>query len=131
MSKYSTIVETAEGQAQIMTKSRWMYVVPLPHTGIMPYPPSAADLKCGTLIKWKTDDPAVLAEMHNSIVRLVQELGISGMMEAANSAKMTEQVWKKFGGVGSGMQEVVEMAAQDGVSFPIPANILKYLKGIQ
>lgn len=98
----------------------------------MPYPCSAADLKrLGTFIKWTTDDPAVLAKLHDSIVCLVQEVGIAGMMEFANSAKMTEQIWKRFGGAGSGMQEVVEMAAQDGVSFPVPADVIKYLKGFQ
>jgi hypothetical protein len=132
MSNYSTIAETVEGHAQIMTKSRWMYVVPMPHTSIMPYPCSASDLKrLGTFIKWTTDDPAVLAKLHDSIVSLVQEVGITGMVEIANNAKMTEQIWKRFGGAGSGLQDAVEMAAQEGVTFPMPANALKYLKGFQ
>jgi hypothetical protein len=131
MSKFTTTVETAGGHAQIMTKSRWMGVVPMPHTSIIPYPASAADLKDGTFIKWTTDDPMVLAELHDSIVSLVQEVGVAGMKEIANSARMTEQVWKRFGGAGSGMQEVVEMAAQDGVTFPMPTNTLKYLKEFQ
>lgn len=109
-----------------------MFVVPMPHTGIMSYSPSAADLKNGTLIKWTTDDPAVLSDLHDSIVSLVQVVGISGMMEITNMLKMTEQVQKKFGGAGSEIQEwVEESAVLGGVSFPMPANILKYLKGIQ
>ena len=104
----------------------------MPHTGVIPHPCSAADLKrLGTFIKWTTDNPAVLAELHDSIVSLVQEVGVAGMKEIANSARMTEQVWKRFGGAGSGMHEVVEMAAQDGVSFPMPTNTLKYLKEFQ
>ena len=131
MSKFTTTVETAGGHAQIMTKSRWMGVVPMPHTGIMPYPASAADLKNGTLIKWTTSDTAVLQELHDSIVAVVQEVGIGGMMEIANSTKITGHIWKQFGGAGSGMPEMVGMAADEGIDFPLPTNVLKYLKGFQ
>jgi len=33
--------------------------------------------------QWTTNDLSVLQKCHNSIVHLVQEIGISGMMEAA------------------------------------------------
>lgn len=109
-----------------------MAFVSMPHTGVTPYPCSAGDLaQLGTFIKWTTDDPVVLASLHEAIVRLVQEIGVSGLVEIRNSARMTEQVWKKFGGSGSGLQNVAEMAAQEGAPFPIPADVLKYVKGFQ
>jgi len=131
MSKLATIVETADGQVQVMTKSRWMYVFSMPHTGIMAYPPSGADFSRGIFIKWTNDEPPVLQEMHETIVRLVKQVGTSGMTEIADSVKMTEQMWKLTGGSGSGIQEMATEAAQAGVPFPMPANTLKYLKGFQ
>lgn len=132
MAAFSTIVETKEGQAHVSTKSRWVAVFPMPHTGILPHPCSAADLKqLGTFIKWTTDDPATLQKLHDAIVRLVQDIGVSGLVEVANSAKMTEQMWKASGGAGSGLQEMVQMAAQDGADFPIPSDVLKFIKGFQ
>jgi hypothetical protein len=132
MNAQSTIVDTKEGQAHVSTKSRWLYLFPMPHTGVMPYPCGATHLKqLATFIKWTTDDPAVLAKLHESICRLVQEVGVSGLVEIANSARMTERVWKTFGGARPGLQEMVEMAAKDGVAFPMPREVLKYLKGFQ
>jgi hypothetical protein len=89
----------------------------------------AAQLKrLSTVIKWTTDDAGVIGTLHDSIVRLVQEVGISGLVEIANSAKMSQRVWKTFGGTGSGQNEIAELAAQDGVSFPVPSDVLKYIK---
>jgi len=132
MSKHSTIVDTKEGQAHVSTKRRWMAVVSMPHTGVTPYPCSAGDLaRLGTFIKWNTDDAVVLARLHEAIVRLVQEVGVSGLVEIRNSARMTEQESKTFGGAGSGLLNVAEMAAQEGTPFPMPADVLRYVKGFQ
>ena len=62
-------------------------------------PHKATDLlrRLGTFIKWTTNDPAVLATMHDAIVRLVVEVGISGLFEIANCVKMTEQVVGRLG----------------------------------
>jgi hypothetical protein len=93
-------------------------------------PRSGVDLKrLGTVIKWTTSNRALLATLHEAIVRLVQECGISGLAEIANSARMSERVWKTVGGAGSGLHEIVNQAAQDGVSFPVPEDVLKYIKG--
>ena len=93
MSKHSTIVDTKEGQAHVSTKRRWMGVVSMPDTGVRPYPCSAGDLaRLGTFIKWTTDDANVLARLHEAIVRLVQEVGVSGLVEIRNSARMTVAV---------------------------------------
>jgi hypothetical protein len=45
-------------------------------------------------------------------------------VDFANAAKI-------FWGGASGMQDLVQMAAEDGVECPIPANILKFIKGFQ
>ena len=109
-----------------------MSIFPMPHTGVLPHPCSAAELKrLGTFIKWTTDDPTVIEKLHDAIARLVQDIGVLGLVEVANSAKMTEHVWKTFGGAGSGLQDMVQMAAQDGVDFPIPSDVLKFIKGFQ
>ncbi len=69
----------------------------MPHTSVTPR--SATDVKhLGTFVKWTTNDPAVLATLHDAIVRLVEQVGISGLVEIANSVKMTEQVAKTVGG---------------------------------
>lgn len=129
MSAFSNIIDTKEGQAHISTKSRWLSIVPMPHTGVMPYPCSARDLKrLGTFIKWTTSNPAVLEKLHESIVSLVQEVGVSGLADIRNSARMTEGVWKTFGGAGCGLKETVGMAKQEGIAFPVPDEVLKYVK---
>ena len=97
----------------------------MPHTGVLPHPCSAADLKRhGTVIKWTTNDRSVLKDLHQAIVSVVQEAGISGLVDFANAAKL-------FGGGASGMQDLVQMAAEDGLECPLPANILKFIKGFQ
>jgi len=125
MSSYFKALDTSEGQVQILTKARWMGFIPMPHTSVMPH--NAADLKrLGTSIKWTTNDPAMLATLHDAIVRLVQEVGISGLVAIAKSVKMTERVAKTFGG---SWRDIVKQAAQDGVSFPVPDDVLGYIKG--
>ncbi len=132
MKKLSTYTDTAEGQAHVFTKSKWMYLVSLPHTGVLPHPCSAADLKrLGTIIKWTTDDPSILAKLHEGIVSLVKEVGVSGLVEMAESAKMTERMGRAFGGGEGNFREIVKMAAQDGVQFPMPDEVLQFVKGFQ
>src|SRR5690349_17106159 len=120
-----TIVETTEGQAEISTKRRWLYFIPMPNTGILPHPCRASEIKRGTFIKWTTNDASILAELHQSVARLVHEVGVAGMREIANSLQMTERVCKTFGGPDR-IQDVVQMAARDGIKFPMPENVLKY-----
>ena len=128
MSTYFTVLDTNEGQVHILTKSRWLYIFPMPNTSVTPH--NAIELKrLGTFIKWTTNNPVMLSTLHDAIVSIVQDVGISGLVEIANSAKMTERVWKTFGGTGSGLHEIVTQATQDGVSFPLPADVLKYIKG--
>ena len=125
MSTYFKALDTSEGRVHVLTKTRWMGFVPMPHTSVMPH--SAADLKhLGMFIKWTTNDPATLATLHDAIVRLVEQVGISGLVEIGNSVKMTERIAKTFGG---SWQDIVKQAAKDGVAFPVPDDVLKYMKG--
>ena len=99
---------------------------PMPHTSVTPR--RAGDLKrFGTFIKWTTSDPATLSTLHDAIVRLVEQVGISGLVEIGNSVKMTETVAKTFGG---SWHDIVKQAAQDGVAFPVPDDVFRYMKGV-
>ena len=125
MSTYFKVVDTNEGQVHVLTKTRWMGFVPMPHTSVTPR--SAADLKrLGTFIKWTTNDPATLATLHDAIVCLVEQVGICGLVEIGNSVKMTARVAKTFGG---SWHDILKQAAQNGVAFPVPDDVLRFMKG--
>ena len=127
MSSYFTVLDTNEGKVHILTKTRWMALVPMPHTSVSPH--HTADLgRLGTFIKWTTNDSQVLADLHQAIIRLVTQIGISGLVEVADSAKRTEEAWKALGGNGSGMREMVKQATQENVPFPVPDDVLRYVK---
>ena len=50
---YFKALDTSEGQVRVLTKTRWMGFIPMPHTSVTPH--GAADLKrLGTFIKWST-----------------------------------------------------------------------------
>jgi hypothetical protein len=125
MSTYFKALDTSEGQVHVLTKTRWLGFVPMPHTSVMPR--SAGDLKrLGTFIKWTTKDPATLSRLHDAIVCLVEQVGISGLSEIGNSVKMTSRVAKTIGG---SWQDIVKLAAEDGVAFPVPDDVLRHIKG--
>ena len=125
MSAYFKALDTSEGQVHVLTKTRWMGLFPIPHTSVTPH--NAGDLKrLGSFIKWTTKDPATLATLHDAVVRLVEQVGISGIAEIGNTVKMTERVAKSFGG---DWHDIVEQAGQDGVAFPVPEDVVRYMKG--
>jgi len=96
----------------------------VPHTSVMPH--GATDLKhLGTFIKWTTRDDTTLATLHKAIVGLVQQGGASGLVEIGNSLKMTERA---ASAVGGDWHDIVKQAARDGVSFPIPDEVLRHVK---
>ena len=125
MSTYFKALDTSEGEVHVLTKTRWMGFIPMPHTSVTPHGVAGLN-RLGTFIKWTTDDPATLAALHDAIIRLVEQVGISGLVEIGNSVKMTSQVAKTFGG---SWQDIVKEAAQDGVAFPVPDDVLRYMKG--
>ena len=128
MRTYFKVLDTKEGEVHVLTKKKWLFIFPMPHTSITPR--SGTKLKSlGTLIKWTTDNPEKLKSLHEATVQLVEQIGISGLVELSNSAKMSERLWKGIGAKGNGLIELVKMAKQEGVDFPVPENVLKYIKG--
>ncbi len=126
MSKYFTAVDTDEGSVHILTKTRGMGFVRMPHTSVTPR--SAADMKrLGSFIEWSTNDAAALAALHESVVRLVQQHGAAGLVEIGNMVKTTERV---ASAVGGDWHDIVRQAAQDGLPFPIPDEVLKHVKSV-
>jgi hypothetical protein len=124
MSKYFKALETTEGRVHVITKSRWMGVVPMPYTSVVPH--KAGDLaRLGTFIRWATKDPAMLSTLHDSVVRLVEEVGISGLVEIANNEKRTERVAKTM---GLTWRDLAEEAAKSRASIPLLDDVLKHVK---
>ena len=117
--------DTSEGVVHVLTKTRWAIIIPMPHTSVMPHRGTQL-ARLGTMIKWTTKDPAVLATLHARVVDVVREVGISGMRDIADSARMSDRVAKTFGGT---WQDVVRHAAEDGVPFPLPDDILPFIRG--
>ena len=105
-----------------------MGVVPIPHTSVTPR--NASDLKrLGTFIKWTTDDPPMLARLHDDIVRLVREGGISGLAVFANDMRVIQRIAKTSGARWHDLvSHMVEEMAQKGIAFPVPDDVLRYIK---
>jgi len=78
------------------------------------------------MIKWSTNDPAILDKLHEAIVRLTREIGIAGLIEIANTIRMTMQVAKTFGG---DWHDIVKEAAKEGAALPVPDDVIKFIKG--
>jgi hypothetical protein len=125
MASYYDSVDTSEGIAHVLTKTRYLGIIPLPRTSIMPNGGSELG-RLGTAITWATNDAGILRTLHKRVVELVGEFGVSGIREIANSARMSDRVAKTFGG---SWRDVVASAAQDRVPFPIPDDVLRYVKG--
>ncbi|SRR5258708_9859785 len=124
MTTYFNALDTAEGLVHVLTKTRWLGFIPMPHTSVMPH---AADLKrSGTFMKWTTRDATTLGTLHEAIVRFVQQNGVSGLVEIGNTVKMTERVAST---VGADWHDIVKQVAQDGVAFPFSDEVLKHIKG--
>lgn len=125
MASYYDCVDTSEGIAHVLTKTRYLGIISLPRTSVMPHKGSELG-RLGTEITWTTKDAAILRALHSRILELVREFGVSGIREIANSARMSDQVAKTFGG---SWRDVVASAEQEGVPFPMPNDVLKYVKG--
>ena len=92
-------VDTSEGVAHILTKTRWLGLVPMPRTSVMPHRGTELG-RLGTAIRWTTKDAATLRTLHGRVLELVQQFGVSGIREIAHTARMTDRVAKTFGGGG-------------------------------
>jgi hypothetical protein len=116
-------VETGEGLTHILTKARWLGIVPMPRTSVVSR--ATADLRrWGTLIKWTTKDPVILASLHEAIVRLVQQIGPSGLAAVRNSVITTQRI-AVFSDTNWRVE--VEEATRNG-RLLIPDEVLRHLK---
>jgi hypothetical protein len=104
MATYYDHVETSEGIVHVLTKTRYLWILPIPRTSVMPHSGSQLG-RLGTMIKWITNDPATLHRLHSRVIELVREFGVSGIRDIANSARMS-----------------------DRVAFPMPDDVLRYIK---
>lgn len=87
MSAFFTAITTSEGLVHVVTKSRWLGVLSMPHTSVVPQAP--ADLKrLGSFIKWSTTDASVLGMLHDAIAALVKKTGASGLVEIGKGASV-------------------------------------------
>ena len=124
MSEYFKELVTDEGKVHVITKSRWMGFVHMPHTSVVPY--KSADLgRLGTFIRWDTKDPAMLGTLHDAVVRLVEEVGISGLVDIANREKKTEHVAKTM---GLSWRELAEEAAKSRAEIPVLDDVLRHVE---
>ena len=128
MSTYFETLETTEGRVFIVTKRRWLGIFSCPHTSVMPY--RAADLKhFGTFIHWSTRDPAMLEKLHNAILQFVVRDGISGLWEFANGVKKSDRIWDESGpNTRTWIQEMSRQTVEDGVVWPLPEEIFRYIR---
>jgi hypothetical protein len=68
----------------------------------------------------------VLATLHDDIVRLVGQAGISGLVMFGDCVKRTKRRMKPF---GERWRDVVRQTFQDP-AFPVSDNVLRYIKGL-
>lgn len=124
MSKYFKALDTDEGRVHVITKSRWMGFLPMPYTSVVPH--KATDLsRLGTFIRWATKDPATLGTLHDAVVRLVEEVGVSGLADISNREKGTERVAKAM---GLSWRDLAEEAAKSRAAIPVLDDVLKHVK---
>jgi hypothetical protein len=124
MSTYFKALETSEGRVHVLTKARWMGFVPMPHTSVVPH--KASDLaRLGTYIKWATKDPAMLGTLHDAVVRLVEEVGISGLVDIANSRKRSDRVAKTM---GLSSRDFADEIAKSRAAIPALDDVLRHVK---
>lgn len=122
MTKYFTTLVTDEGRINVITRSKWMVIFPMPYTSVVPQ--RSGDLaRFGTFIRWQ--DGAALKERHEAVINLVKEIGLSGVASMAEREKNNARVAKEF---GMTYQELVAQAMQSRKSIPDLDNVLKYAK---
>ncbi len=122
MPKLLTTIETNEGRVHVITRSRWLYVFPMPYTSVAPH--RAADLAClGTFIRWQSSAP--LATCHEAVIHLVKEIGISGVASMAANEKNNERVAKA---AGLTYRELLEEAMKSREALPDLDGVLRYVK---
>ena len=120
MATYWTTLETDEGQVHVVSRSRWLYIFPMPYTSVVPH--RTADLaRFGTSIRWQNG--AALKTCHEAVISLVKERGLSGVASIAESEKNNARIAKEL---GMTYQELVDQAMRSRGPIPDLDNVLKY-----
>jgi|SRR5579863_5189983 len=70
-----TKVETPEGQAIVLTKTRHMFLLKLPRSNVMPFNAGTFVNQPGFQVRYNTSDPAKLQELHDTMVFMVSSVG--------------------------------------------------------
>ena len=80
-------VQTADGEVTVITKARFLLLLGLSRTSVMPS--RLAELgHLGVLFQWASDDPACLERLHNLLLQALREgVGISDLRGIADIAK--------------------------------------------
>lgn len=74
MATYFTTVPTPAGEVTVLTKTRYLFLLNLPRTSVMPV--RAANLRDGVQFRWATSDPAELERLHDLVIQTFRE-GVS------------------------------------------------------
>ena len=86
MATYYDSVETSDGIAHVLMKTRYLGIIPVPRTSVMPHKGSELG-RLGTAIKWTTKDAAILCTLHSRIVELVREFGVLAFVRSQTVRK--------------------------------------------
>ena len=89
MATYYDSVDTSEGIAYVLTKTRYLGIVPLPRTSVMPH--SGRELgSLGTAIEVAHERPCDTTDILVALSSWFGMTGVSGIREIANSARMSD-----------------------------------------
>lgn len=124
MTSLVKVLETEEGVAHIITRSRWLYVFPLCYTSVVPTKWRNLVGK-GTFIRWNTDDSTRLASLHDAVIRLVDDVGIAGLAEIADREKRTHRMAKAM---GISYRELCDEAIRSRTPIPVLDDVLGHVK---
>jgi len=117
-------LQTDDGPVHIITRNRWLYIFPLCYTSIVPN--SRKDLGVqGAFIRWNTKDSAIFPSLHAAVVRLVQDVGISGLADIAIGEKRTHRVAKAM---GISYRELCDEAIKSREPMPVLDDVLKHAR---
>jgi hypothetical protein len=124
MSSLVNILKTDEGLVHIITRTRWLYIFPLYYTSIVPN--NLSDLRHrGVFIRWNTRQPAKLPSLHQAVIRLVEDIGVSGLADMAVVEKQTARVAKSM---GISYRELCDEAIKSRDPIPVLDDVLRHVK---
>jgi hypothetical protein len=118
------VFETDEGVVHIITRSRWLYVFPLCYTSVVPNSRRELVGK-GTFIRWNTNDCTRLSSLHDAVIRLVEDVGISGLAEIVVGEKRTQRTAKAM---GISYRELCDETIKSRAPIPVLDDVLGHVK---